>query len=182
MYENLEADERVVLYLGRHWSRLTRPYMVAGMCALLPLIVFPFLLAINVAPFVIRYGLVLTWFWYCFIFYYLLAVRVGWRSDVYIITNERIIDFDANAFFFRKVTDTDLESIHEVHYEAGGGLIGGSIDRGDVIVTDVSGSRVIMKNIPRPRDIALVIGELVEAAKAHGSQAAPATVSPPPTR
>ncbi|MCE9643193.1 MAG: PH domain-containing protein [Candidatus Andersenbacteria bacterium] len=165
IYENLEKDEEIVLCLERHWSQLLRPAINALVMSALPIIIIIAYTILGFSYPTIPQIMVATWFWYCLIFYYSLSRIIEWRSDVYIITDERIIDFDTRAFFSEKVTDTDLDSIHEIHYETGGNLLSGSMNKGKIILKDVSGSEVIMNNIPHPADVALVLGELIEKIK-----------------
>lgn len=165
IYENLEADEQALLCLGKHWSQLIQPAIYVGALSLLPPIGF-----ITYALFSFSYPtipqlLIATWFWYCLLFYYSISRIINWRADVYIITNERIIDFDDKAFFSEKVTDTDLDSIHEIRFETGGGLISGAMNKGKVILKDVSGGELVLSNVPHPSNIALILGELIEENK-----------------
>lgn len=177
VYENIESDEQVILSVGRHWSQIMSSFMTALLFAVIPFIALPIIIWSTDASFITRYSIIATYFWYCFIFYYLVTRLIVWKSDVYIITNERIIDFDASNFD-KKVSDTDLLAIHEVQYEAGGGLILGRLDRGDLIIVDVSGKTTRMPNMPMPSSLALAIGELIEAAQKRGiNQPAPATVN-----
>lgn len=166
IYDGLEKDENVVLYLGRHWTQLLYGILHTVVLAAIPIIVFGTFFFIEPKSIPINYLIIATWFWYCFTFYYLLSRIITWRSNVYIVTNKRIINIDTKEFFFNNATDTDLDSIYEVHYSTGGGLIGGGINRGTIILTNVSGGQTTLKNIPYPSEIALILGELVEEAKA----------------
>jgi hypothetical protein len=167
VFENLETDEHVVLHLCRHWVILIRSFILTGFFALLPIFGFWLLLFLGTNTTILRYLIVASWFWYCALFYYVVARLLTWRSDVYIITNERMIDFEANTLFYKKATDIDLDSIHEVTYASGGGLIRGSINTGDIELELVNGNTIFMKNIPMANQVALVIGELVEEARKH---------------
>lgn len=182
VYENIESDEQVVLSVGRHWSQIVSSFSTAALFIILPIIALPIIFWLTDAPFFIRYSIVITYFWYCFILYFLITRFITWKSDIYIITDERIIDFDAPNFY-KKVSDVDLSSIHEVRYEAGGGLISGKLDRGDLIIVDVSGNSTRMPNVPMPSNLALAIGELIEEAQRRGvsqpnSPVNPVTLSP----
>lgn len=111
-------------------------------------------------------------------FYLFIALFLVWQSDVYILTNERLIDFDASTIGFKRVKDTDLTSMHEVSYKAGGGLISGAMDYGDVHIIQIGGS-VVMKNIPHPSEVALVIGQAVETARKQSVDHLQPTPLPP---
>lgn len=177
MYENLEQDERVLFVVGRHWITRIAPITLGLVLVLVPALAWTLLLLLLPAGVLIRYGLMLTWFWYCYVFYYFIALFLVWRGDVYIVTDERIIDFDANSIARKTVSDYDLSGIDQVTYKSGGGLIRGGMDYGDVIVKSKIGV-IEMKNVPMPSQLALAIGELVEVYKKSSPSAAPIAANP----
>lgn len=164
LYENLEEDEQVMLVIGRHWISRVVPLVGGMLLAVLPLAVLGIELLVHVPGLILRYSLMIAWFWYAFILYYFLSLFVVWKSDVYIVTNERIVDFDARTISHKTVKDTDLASVHEITYATGGGLVKGSIDYGDVTMKAMK-DEVVMENIPMPSQVALALGELIELAK-----------------
>lgn len=175
LYENLEADERVIMFIGRHWVTMFRSYIITGVVLLVPFVALAAFFFFSLTPLGLRYLLVGLWFWYCGVFYFFIKQWYNWRSDVYIITNERIIDFAILGVFFKKAVDIDLDAIHEVTHQSGGGIIRGGIDYGDVIIRGTGKLEVHMKNIPMPSKIALAIGEMIESRRASESPvAAPA--------
>lgn len=169
LYENLEADEKVILFIGRHWVTIIRSYILTGLLLLLPFAALATFFFFPLTPLGLRYLIIGLWFWYCGTFYFFIKQRYNWRSDVYIITNERIIDFAIVGVFFKKAVDIDLDAIHEVSHQSGGGIIRGGIDYGDVTIRGTGKLEVRMKNIPMPSKIALAIGEMIESRRASES-------------
>ena len=170
VYENMEADEQVILLIRRHWITRVSQVLFVGMLALAPIIALVGLAWLEWRVQKISYAVVFSWFWYVYVFYYALSRFVIWQSDVYILTNERMIDFDANPVSRKQVRDTDLDSIHEVTYASGGGLLKGSLDYGDVVLHSIS-DVTVMRNIPMPSKVAMVIGEVIEEIKRNGQAA-----------
>jgi len=171
LYENLEADEKVVLVLGKHWVTKVFPAILGGLLFLLPvagLVLATFLIK---QPLLFKYAVIAGWFWLAFVFYYFIALFLRWRSDIYIITNERIIDLDANSIMYKTASDVDLSHIDSVQHASGGGLILGGIDYGDVVVHVVGRSEeVVMRGVPMPAKVALAIGELAEQVQGNANR------------
>ncbi len=165
LYENLEADEQVLLVIRGHWSKLVLPLIGSAVLALMPIVGFIVLALVATPGILVRYAIVLSWFWYCFVLYYLISILLRWFSDTWIVTNERVIDLDANSIATKNARDLDLTTVTNVTNSHGGGLISGALDRGNVVVRAVGDSETVMTEIPMPNQVALVIGELVERAK-----------------
>jgi hypothetical protein len=161
IYENLESDEKVIMLIRRHWITRIPQVVKVLLLAVLPAIGWAVLFWAEPGGNAGAWAAVGTWFWYTFVFYYVLSRFVVWQSDVYILTNERLIDFDANPVSRKRVKDTALESIHEVIYGSGGGLLKGSLDYGDVVLRSIN-DETVMHNIPMPNKVALAIGEVIE--------------------
>lgn len=102
IYENLENDEHIVLCLGRHWTQLVYPIIRTFFLMVIPLLAIYVYIYFHFTYPSIGQIIIFTWFWYCLVYYYLFSRIITWRSDIYIITNERIIDFDERSFFQKK--------------------------------------------------------------------------------
>jgi len=172
MYENLEADEKVLLVIRRHWTKLSMPLFGGFLLALLPVVVISALVATGLATGLGGYIFILSWFWYAFCIYYFYSLFLRWTTNIWLVTNERIIDLDANTISSKHARDYDLTTVVNVTNTHGGGLIMGGINRGQVAVRVFGGVEIVMPEVPMPNDVALAIGELVEQAKAVNPQAA----------
>ena len=51
---------------------------------------------------------------------YLFFEVYNWYRDLYVLTNERIIDIDQKSFFHRVVSETTLDKVQDVTYEVKG--------------------------------------------------------------
>lgn len=61
-------------------------------------------------------------FWYLVIFTNSLMKFLDWYFNMYVITNERIIDFDFNPFAYHKISEAGLDSIVDATQETIGFL------------------------------------------------------------
>ena len=163
-YENLEKDERVIFFMYKHLITLVPRIVVGAVFVILLLIGLTLLFIFSPDPFITKIGIVLAWFWICFIILYFLMILVSYRSDVYIVTNERIIDFDVVNLLYKNAQDIELGSVHSIRYESGGGLFKGMFDYGNVII-DYTGGEFTLHNIVMPNKISLAISELAEIRK-----------------
>lgn len=74
-----------------------------------------------------------------------------YNNDIFILTNERIINIEQGSFFTRRVTEAELENILNVSYEIRG-PIKSLLNFGDISI-DTSGSDrniLILKNVQNP--------------------------------
>lgn len=88
--------------------------------------------------------------------YYLVAYLffyvhfIDYYLDVWIVTNDRLIDIEQRGLFHRSVTEVDLYRIQDVTTNTSG-IFGTIFKYGDVTVTTAStNTSIIFKNIPHP--------------------------------
>lgn len=77
-----------------------------------------------------------------------------YTNDIYILTNERVINIDQGGFFNRRVTEAELANILNVSYEIKG-PIKSFLNFGDISI-DTSGSDrnfLVLENIENPHFI-----------------------------
>lgn len=117
-----EPDEEVLFFLRKH--PITNTSWI---------LVFVFLLAfpplteyiLRETPFdllqvPLRLRLLFMIFWYLFCAGQALLSFLTWFFNIYIVTNERIIDLDYFGFLFYRLSEAELSQIQDVTYEVGG--------------------------------------------------------------
>ncbi len=119
-FETQEADEQVILFLRQHlivnvpWIALTILFLLA------PSILFPLILQSLPAPLPFGYVLVGTLSWYLVTAGFALFNFLHWFFNIYIVTNERVIDIDFQYLLFKRFSQAELERIQDISYTAGG--------------------------------------------------------------
>lgn len=119
-FETQEADEQVILFLRQHlivnvpWIALTILFLLA------PSILFPLILKSLPAPLPLGYVLVGTLSWYLVTVGFALFNFLHWFFNIYIVTNERVIDIDFQYLLFKRFSQAELERIQDISYTAGG--------------------------------------------------------------
>jgi len=114
----LEADERVLLTVRKHWFILGTQIF-----AILTLAVFPCILFVGVSLVApasllekINAGLVVTLYigWLIIIWMALFSVWTNYYLDVWTVTNKRLIAVDQKGFFFRTTASFRLERLQDI--------------------------------------------------------------------
>ena len=119
-FETQEAEEQVILFLRQHlivnvpWVILTILFLLA------PSVLFPLVIGSLPAPLPFPYILVGTLSWYLVTAGFALVSFLHWFFNIYIVTNERVIDIDFQYLLFKRFSQAELERIQDISYTAGG--------------------------------------------------------------
>ena len=131
--------------------------MVGVLMLLAPVIltVFPFLSFLPA-----RFQFVAVLGWYMVSFAFVLEKFVVWYYDIFIITNERVLDIDFYNLIYKEVTDASLDKIQDVTYSVGG--VGRAIfNYGDVLIqTAAELENLRFQAIPWPDKVAKILQDI----------------------
>ena len=162
----LEADERVMRIVRKHWWIIFTRVAAAIFMTLAPLLG---LIAIDVAladiavisEYVLDYVQV-------FAFGYLLWILVNWMAianfwtdhylDLWAVTNRRIVSIDQNGFFRRQLSSFRLERLQDMNITVSG-IIPTLLNFGTIEAQTAGGSNEEFKteNMPDPRGLKALI-------------------------
>lgn len=166
---NSLPNEKVVLFLRRHWIDLIRIFIFSGVLFVLPVVVGVLIELAN--P-----NLLAHIFWgpalLAILVAYLLVVLVltfteltDYWLDVWIVTNERIINTEQFGLFNRVVSEVHLHQIQDITSEQKG-LLATFLTYGDVYIqTAAERERFQFKNIDNPEDVKIAISGLSKICK-----------------
>ncbi|MFH1173028.1 MAG: PH domain-containing protein [bacterium] len=118
-----------------------------------------------------NWGLLLFSLLLLFAFLYALRVFIVWYFNLFIITNQRVIDVYQKGFFDRTVSSAAYNRIRDVAYRTKG-LMQMMFHYGTVII-EISGVKVRLeiKNIKNPQEIQEIITGLGRHSQATGQSA-----------
>lgn len=167
-FEAQHENEEVIILGRRH--PITNLWWLAMVCVavFIPMIwgSFPMFQVIS--------GLTVTKvtiLWYLGLLFYVIQHFLLWFYNVYIVTNERLVDVDFVGLLSKVVNVTQLDNVEDVNYSQHG-LMDSMFDMGDVIVQtaseqktpDASGelSAFTFESIAYPDKVAQVINMLVD--------------------
>lgn len=149
----------------KHWlfliTKTIIPFLLAGTCGALALIgwlnppdwlgpVAPYSPTIAVAGLVITFG----WFFW----------RINdWANDLYIVTNDRIIDIERHPLFLSESRrEASLGVIQNVAFKQGN-LIAKVLNYGDVVVQTAGPGTFTFIHVPNPREVQREVFHRMEA-------------------
>ncbi len=103
----------------------------------------------------------ITLFWFLVVIGYSFAAFLKWLYNMYIITDERIIDIDVFSFLKRNLTSAKIDNIEDVT-AANYGLLGSIFDVG-IVVVQTAGATPMLEfgGVPHPARVVTLINELI---------------------
>jgi hypothetical protein len=167
-FENQESDEKIELFLRRHWVA-NLPWIITSIfIATIPFIVLQIdqILGLNIfvkVPLQLLLGGLIIY--YMLIMAYVIESFVFWYFNVDIITSAHIVDINFYSLLSREVNEIGLEDIEIVSRRASG-ILDSLLDFGDVIVETAAETKNIeLATISKPDFVVNKIQDLREARK-----------------
>ncbi len=183
-FETQEKTEKVILIVRLHWSVLILPF-IFGTIATVAVSGFAYLVlqngfssaSIPFADLIFRAIFSLT------ILFGILYIFSSWLTrylNVFILTNEHIVDIKQIAFFSRKISTLSLDSIEDVTIQKKG-ILPSLFDFGDVMIQTAGElPNFTLKMIADPEGVQRAIMEAKENYHT-GHRPQPSVPSVPPT-
>ncbi|MEA2056645.1 MAG: PH domain-containing protein [Patescibacteria group bacterium] len=153
----LEGEE-IVLMLRRHPITLFKPVVISLIIFFLPFLFFSspmlnFMTSKLITAFVIGWYMILTSF--------VLESFLTWFFNVFIITDERIIDVDFSSLIFKNVSSAKIDNIEDITV-ATGGVVASIVDYGTVYIqTSAEVPELEFEDVPNPNKVSKVLNELM---------------------
>lgn len=158
-FESQDELEKVLLVLRKH--PLTQiPWMIIGALMLIaPSIILPFVPMYSVIPEIYRVVIMLGW--YLLTFAFLLESVLSWIFNVYIITDERIIDTDFYSLIYKRISEAKIDKIEDVTSETGG-VLRSLFDFGTITIQTAAEKREFeFEDVPHPSRVVRLLNELM---------------------
>jgi uncharacterized membrane protein YdbT with pleckstrin-like domain len=116
-FENQEKGEKIILLLRQHLATQIMVVLEIVFLFLLPIIVSPVVMVFRVDVFSYLGTNQVFWVvlcWYFFVLGFTFYKFIHWYFNVYILTNERIIDFDFKGVLNSETAYANLNQIQDV--------------------------------------------------------------------
>jgi len=156
-FETREAEEQIILFLRKHFVTNIPWMFTAVIMFLAPMVVSSFEI-LNSIPTNFRFVFVMIW--YLISMAYTLESFLTWFFNVYIITDERIVDVDFYNLTYKEVSDANLDKIEDVTYKMGG-VIRTLFNYGDVLIqTAAEVTNFDFLAVPYPDKVVKVLQDL----------------------
>lgn len=158
-FETQDDDEQVILFLRQH-PIVNLPWIIVVVFMLTLPSVFVFFPPYAALP--ANFQFVLTMGWYMFVFGYTLAKFMGWFFNIYILTDERVVDVDFKNIFFRKISTAKIEEIQDVNVQSSGSFET-FFGYGSVFIqTAAEVSQFEFMYVPNPDKVGKIINQLID--------------------
>ena len=166
---NSQPQEKVQIFLRRHWIDLLRIFFFSFLMLLVPVAIFALAQIGEVNLFAHPFwgpASMLMLIGYLFIVFSITLTEItDYWLDVWIVTNERVMNAEQHGLFNRLVSEVHLEQIQDITSETKG-FAETFLTYGDVYVqTAGERERFRFKNVDNPDDVKITISELVTVCK-----------------
>jgi hypothetical protein len=119
-FETQEPQETVELFL-RQPLIVNIPWILLSVVLVLtPTIIFPVLFHVLPISLPVGYIIVATAFWYLATFGFVLTNFLHWFFNIYIVTNERIVDIDFKFLLYKHFSQAELSKIQDISFTSSG--------------------------------------------------------------
>lgn len=156
-FKTQEKGEKIVLLLRKHPITNVPWILVAIVLALAPLLLqfFPLLSFLPQ-----NFQTVAVLFWYLIVLAFILEEALSWFFNVYIVTDERIVDVDFYNLIYREISDAKIDKIQDVTHRVGG-VVPTLFNYGDILIqTAGTIPNFDFVAVPNPSEVARILQEL----------------------
>jgi hypothetical protein len=155
----LQQNETVTQVCRRHWMYLWPRTIMLALWGLVPVIVIALVLSWTDA----YDGAVAQIFWIAsalWLLFWAVRIFLNWyqyHNDIWVITNQRIVDSYKRTPFSHRLATADLVNVQDMTVERSG-ILQTSLNYGDIICqTAGTGGQFRLSGIPRPQEVQLLV-------------------------
>lgn len=158
-FETQEDTEAVILFLRQH-PIVTVPWIILSIFMLTLPSVFIFFPPYANLPG--NYQIIVNLGWYLFVLGYTLSRFMSWFFNIYIVTDERVVDVDFENILFRKVSTAKIDEIQDVNITSSGALET-FFGYGNVFIqTAAEVSEFDFLAVPKPDQVGKILNQLID--------------------
>lgn len=156
-FETQEKEEKVILLLRRHPITNWHWILIAIALAIAPVFLSQSPILSFLPP---NFEFMAILLWYLVVIAFVLEGALSWFFNVYIVTDERLVDVDFNNLLYREIKDAKIDKIQEVKNTIGG-VLGIVFNYGSVNIQTAGALPTFeFEDIPNPAEVARIIQEL----------------------
>jgi len=163
---NRQKDEKLVLFIRRHWIIIIGHYSMYGFLAAIPIGLYYFIKYANpqylTGEFTYPLLLLLASLYYLYVLLFFFHAFLDYYLDVWIVTNKRIINIEQKGLFNRVISEHELDKVQDVTSEQKG-VFATIFSFGDVLVqTAGEVPMFIFRQVDNPFEVAKTINHLLK--------------------
>jgi hypothetical protein len=161
-----ESGENVILLLRQH-PVVNIPWLLLSIALIFFPAVFDYVPLISIMP--ANFQFMTLVLWYFMVLVYVVGQFLHWYFNVYIVTDERVVDIDFFGMAHRDVKVTKLDKIQDVNFQQGG-LWASIFNYGHVYIQTAGegpNARYDFLKVPRPARVIEILGQLIDEEEAE---------------
>lgn len=156
-FETMDSEEKVVLFLRKHWITNIPWMLMTAVMFLVPSFTSNLSIFATIPD---NFMFIFILIWYLISTAYFLESFLTWFFNVYIVTDERIVDIDFFNLIYKEVSDANIDKIQDVTYKMGG-VVRTLFNYGDVLIQTASEvPNFEFLAVPKPDKVAKVLQDL----------------------
>lgn len=156
-FETQDPEEKIILLLRQHPITNLPWILVAVLMAIAPSILNYFPLLSFLPANLIVVALLL---WYLLTVAVVIQGFLFWFFNVYIVTDERIVDFDFYNLIYKEISEAKIDKIQDVTYKVGG-VVRTVFNYGDVLIqTAGTIPNFDFEAVPNPSEVVRILQAL----------------------
>ena len=162
-FQTQQDDEQIIFLLRKHWITNISWIVFVLILIALPFLFLPILRqSIFISSLPDSYVLIGFLGWYLVVFGFSLVKFLVWYFNIYLVTDERIVDVDFYNLLYKKLSSCRISKIQDVTFKLGG-VIRSLFDFGDIFIqTAGTENNFEFEAVPHPEEVVRKIGDLSE--------------------
>ena len=147
---HLSPGEKILQVFHRHWIAVFGKFVVGLFLVLLPLIIIPGIFVTNIITIPSWAAPLILFFLVIYLMLIVLLLFIFWIDyylDMWIVTNERIIDINQNGLFQREITEFRLDKVQNITVKIPD-IAATFLKYGDLIIETAGESTFTINQIP----------------------------------
>jgi len=153
-----DRNEKILLLLRRH-PVTNLPWILGTIVMILAPLLFAFFPPFQALPG--RFQFMTTLLWYMLTTGMMLEGFLSWYFNVYIVTDERVIDVDFLSLIYKNISAAKIEQIEDITFQMGGALPS-MLDYGNVFIqTAAEKTEFEFEKVPHPQKVAKFLNEMM---------------------
>lgn len=156
----IQHEEETVLMMLRQHPIVNVPWIVLTLLLLIAPFFSAYFPIITLLP--LRFQTFTIIGWYLLTLGFALQRFIMWFYNVYLITDERIIDVDFFSLIYKRISEAKIENIEDIT-ASGSGVLQTVVDYGDIqIQTAAEIPEIEFEKVPHPQRVMKFISELMD--------------------
>lgn len=158
-FETQAEEEEIILLLRKHWIT-NIPWLFIGVLLIIAPLVLRWFPLLTFLP--TRYQLIAVVIWYLLTTIIIFERFLTWYFNVYIVTDERVVDIDFHNLIYKEVSDAKIDRVQDITYKMGG-FIRTLFHYGDVYIQTAGAEpNFDFLAVPHPEQVVRILDELRE--------------------